>query len=211
MLPIVARRTVLTIVACLAGVGGVTLCVLFTPLSNYLARPLMVPPGESTADVIVVLGGGTARNGTLSDISLRRVWYGVRRYTEGSAPSLLFSTGITAGSTSEARAMALAALTMGVPASAIQIEERSTRTFENAIEISRLFGSAQTKKILLVTHPTHMARAVATFRKVGLTVQPAPTDGNEVGAESAVSRALLFGKVLYEYLAWAFYWYRGWV
>jgi uncharacterized SAM-binding protein YcdF (DUF218 family) len=98
-----------------AAVGLATLCILFTPLATWMSYPLQVKSSPATAEVIVVLGGGTARNGTLSDASLRRVWYGVRLYKEGCAPSLLFATGKTEGPISEARSWADAALVMGVP------------------------------------------------------------------------------------------------
>lgn len=186
--------------AFLVGLGLLTLVVLFTPLANILSRPLLVEESLAPADVIVVLGGGTTSDGSLSEISLRRVWHSARLFKQGYAPYLLFSTGITdPGSVSEARRMAEAALDMDVPSSAILLEERSTRTVENAIEVARILHPRQSNPVLLVTHPTHMRQAVAAFRRVGVVVRPAPTDGNEARALGPAGRGMLF------------YWWRGWV
>ena len=194
--------------------GLVTLVVFFTPFTNVLSRPLVVVEFLVPADVIVVLGGGMTRDGSLSDTSLRRARYGAQLFKRGYAPLLLFSTGMTSsnpGAVSEARSMAEVALEMGVPHSAILLEERSTRTAENAVEISRMLRSRRGKTVLLVTHPTHMRRAVAVFRRAGITVGPAPTDGGEDRGATALERATLFFKVSHEYGAWVLYWWRGWI
>lgn len=198
--------------ALLVGVGLLTLVVLFTPFANVLSYPLVLGESLAPADVIVVLGGGTTSDGSLSEISLRRVWYGVRLFKRGYAPLLLFSTGVTdLGSVSEAKRMAEAALDMGVPSSSILLEERSKRTVQNAVEVARILRSIQAEAALLVTHPTHMPRAVAAFRRAGIAVLPAPTDGNEDHATDPMGRGMLFLKVGYEYAAWVMYWWRGWV
>lgn len=200
--------------ALLVGFGLLTLVVLFTPFANVLSYPLLVHESLSPADVIVVLGGGTTRDGSLSEISLRRAVYGVRLFKRGYAPLLLFSTGITStdpGAVSEARRMAEVALDMGVPPSVILLEERSRRTAENAVEVGRLLRSRRVQDVLLATHPTHMRRAVATFRRAGVTVRPAPTDGGEERATNAAERAALFFKVWHEYAALVLYWWKGWV
>jgi uncharacterized SAM-binding protein YcdF (DUF218 family) len=199
------------VVAVLATLGLATLCILFTPAANWLSYPLRVESNPTTAEMIVVLGGGIGHDGTLSDGSLRRVWYGVRLYKEGCAPFLAFATGKTDGEFSEARAMGQAAMMMGIPPQAIVLEERSTRTHENAVEIKRILKARSATSILLVTHSTHMARAMASFRKVGVSAIPAPTDLDEMDAHRPVTRVLLFEKVAYEYLAWILYWWRGWV
>lgn len=107
--------------------------------------------------------------------------------------------------------MAEAALDMGVPSSSILLEERSKRTVQNAVEVARILRSIQAEAALLVTHPTHMHRAVAAFRRAGIDVRPAPTDGSEDRAVDPAGRGVLFLKVGYEYAAWVVYWWRGWV
>lgn len=192
--------------------GLLTLIVLFTPCANVLSHLLVAAESLDPSDVIVVLGGGTTPDGSLSETSLRRVWYGVRLFKRGYAPLLLFSTGVTEpGSVTEAKRMAETALDMGVPPSVILLEERSTRTAENAIEVVRILRAKQYDSVLLVTHPTHMRRASAAFRRAGVVVRPAPTDGNEVDAGSPAGRGMLFFKVIYEYAAWTLYWWKGWV
>lgn len=200
--------------ALLAALGLLTLIVLFTPCANALSRLLVVAESLGPSDVIVVLGGGVTRDGSLSEISLRRVWYGVRLFKHGYAPLLIFSTGVTStgsNGVSEAGRMADAARDMGLPSSAILLEERSTRTAENATEIVKIIRARQYGSVLLVTHPTHMRRASAAFRRAGVVVRPAPTDGNEIYGSGPAGRGMLFFKVVYEYAAWTLYWWKGWV
>jgi uncharacterized SAM-binding protein YcdF (DUF218 family) len=64
----------------------------------------------------------------------------------------------------------------GVPASAILTEENSVNTHENATMSFKLLSARNIRRIILVTSAMHMPRAVATFRKLGFDVVPAPAD-----------------------------------
>lgn len=56
----------------LVGLGLLSLVVLFTPFANVLSCLLLADEFLSSADVIVIFGGGTTRDGSLSEISLWR-------------------------------------------------------------------------------------------------------------------------------------------
>jgi uncharacterized SAM-binding protein YcdF (DUF218 family) len=60
---------------------------------------------------------------------------------------------------------------LGVPETAILLEERSRTTYENAVYTKRILGDAS---VLLVTSAGHLPRATALFRKQGLQVTPYP-------------------------------------
>jgi uncharacterized SAM-binding protein YcdF (DUF218 family) len=64
----------------------------------------------------------------------------------------------------------------GLPASAILTEDHSVNTHENATMSFELLSARKIRKIILVTSAIHMPRAVATFRKAGFEVVPAPAD-----------------------------------
>ena len=64
----------------------------------------------------------------------------------------------------------------GVPPLAIELDETSRNTRENAINTLALLDAGTCKKPLLVTSASHMPRAVATFTKVGVDVFPVSTD-----------------------------------
>ncbi len=64
---------------------------------------------------------------------------------------------------------------MGVPDSAILLEDRSTNTAENAVNAKRLLDSAQLPPpYLLVSSAHHLPRAKLLFDKAGVPVQPYP-------------------------------------
>lgn len=54
-------------------------------------------------------------------------------------------------------------------------EPKSRNTAENAQFTQQILAKENIKRIILVTHAMHMGRAVEQFRRVGLTVVPAPT------------------------------------
>jgi uncharacterized SAM-binding protein YcdF (DUF218 family) len=67
-------------------------------------------------------------------------------------------------------------LDWGVPASAIRLDEASRNTRENAINARVLMEEEGCRKTLLVTSAAHMARSVATFKRLGVDVFPVSTD-----------------------------------
>ena len=62
----------------------------------------------------------------------------------------------------------------GVPPDLIWIESRSTSTHENAVYGHEILRQHGISRIALVTDARSMARAEASFKKLGLSVVPAP-------------------------------------
>jgi uncharacterized SAM-binding protein YcdF (DUF218 family) len=62
-----------------------------------------------------------------------------------------------------------------VPASAILIEEKSHNTYENILYAKQLAESHGIKKVLIVSDPLHMKRAMAMAGDLGLAAEPSPT------------------------------------
>lgn len=54
-------------------------------------------------------------------------------------------------------------------------EEQSRTTWENALFTARQLGHAGGRRVLLVTHASHMPRAVLSFQRAGLEPVPMPT------------------------------------
>lgn len=114
------------------------------------------------ADVILVLGSNDVRVGE----------HGARLFLQGLAPLMLFSGNVgrlTAGrfEKSEAATFADAAVRLGVPPSAILIEDTSTNTGENVDRSRTLLESADVppSRIILVQKPYMERRAWATFKQ----------------------------------------------
>lgn len=65
---------------------------------------------------------------------------------------------------------------MGVPHSALTLEDRSQNTYENALFTRALPGLDAQKPWLLLTSAWHMPRSLGTFKKAGWNVTPYPVD-----------------------------------
>jgi len=135
------------------------------------------------ADAIVVLGGSVMPPdalGRLVDLSggADRVWHAARLYKAGKAPLILLSGGSDPAYSvmSEAQAMQVFLRDLGVPDSAMLLEQESRNTRQNAEHSARLLGERGLSRILLVTSALHMERALREFESRGLEVIPAVTD-----------------------------------
>jgi len=120
------------------------------------------------AAALVVLGGGVSgaqpplRPEPDMGRSADRLWHAARLYHAGKAPVVVLSGGVVrTGGGSEAQAMRQLLQALGVPDTAIWLEDESTDTAGNAERVVRLL---------------HMPRAVREFARAGMTVTPAPTD-----------------------------------
>jgi uncharacterized SAM-binding protein YcdF (DUF218 family) len=109
------------------------------------------------ADTIVAISGGD---------TAARTDEAVRLYQDHWAPEIVFS-GAAADTSgpSNAQAMASAAESQGVPASAIQLDETSTNTRENATNVAKIVTDRDYHSIILVTSPYHQRRAEIIFRR----------------------------------------------
>jgi len=77
---------------------------------------------------------------------------------------------------SEAEAIQTLLVGLGVPATAVLLDETSRNTRENAINTKRLLEESDCGRPLLVTSAAHMKRSVATFASLGVHVFPVSVD-----------------------------------
>lgn len=131
-----------------------------------------------TADAIVVLGGGMHYSWLErpdvrpEDLRYSRLAAGARAWQAGRAPIVILSGG-GEGDITEARRMADAIVRLGVPRSALVLEERSRNTRDNA-RYSLPLAGVEHPRLLLVTSTLHMPRAALLFRQAGAQVMPVP-------------------------------------
>lgn len=133
-------------------------------IGNYLS------PSDnlSKADAIVVVSG-----------SGERVDHAVELYKKGLAPKLIFSGAAKEGS-SNALAMQIEAVKVGVPKEIIFLEEKATNTYENALLSKEIILQENFKSIILVTSPYHQRRTYESFQIVlkdkNVTIQNSPAE-----------------------------------
>ena len=156
------------------------------PMSNYLSYKLEKdyinrPPVKDKVklDVIVALSGGAydinALNKTFpSESTTVRLIHAVQMYKKYDAKYLVCS-GKSSGKISDARLMAQMAEEFGVSKDKIRVEEKSTNTYDQALEFNKMFVTKDIK-IGLVTSAYHMKRSEKEFRKFFSNVLPLPSN-----------------------------------
>ena len=193
-----------------------------TPLVEWVARPLLVPPRLRHADAIVVLGSGVLTGGHPTPWAEERVRYGVTLLHQGYAPRIIFSGGQTrmvfvpwemlqwwlTGNHAQLEAETYAVFAeeaLHVPSGLLFMEDRSHTTYENGLWTSRLLQHKAWKHILLVTSPTHMQRALGVFRALGIEADPAPVPHSLLYSAGPTHRFDSWTAVLHEYIGLAYY------
>lgn len=149
-------------------------------------HPVLAADAAPRADAVVVLGGGghvgwSRREGVTADaLPYSRLAAGARLWLAGRAPRVILSGGGDNGH-SEARGMARAIATLGVPRRVLLLEQRSTDTRGNAGYTAQLARRHGIRRVLLVTSALHMPRAELLFRRAGLDVVPVPVPEPRIG------------------------------
>jgi len=149
--------------------------------------PAPAPLSGREAEAIVILGGGRIKNSvefggdTVKYFTQERLRYGARLAREFHKPVLVTGGAPGGEAVSEAEIMASVLRDeYGVPVR--WLEGRSRNTRENARFTADILAKAGIRRIYLVTHAWHLARAVPEFRRAGLTVIPAGT-GYRLGGD----------------------------
>ncbi|WP_159016110.1 YdcF family protein [Cognatiluteimonas profundi] len=140
-------------------------------------HPVVAEATLPRADAIVVLGGGsyewTARPDVgPDDLVHSRLAAGARAWLGGRAPIIILSGGRGRPGHTEADLMAQAIGRLGIPASALLLEQHSRNTRDNAVFTAQLARQHGVHRVLLVTSSLHMPRASLLFRDAGVEVVP---------------------------------------
>lgn len=172
------------------------------------------------ADAIVILGSGRypaapeyGGRDTLSGGALIRVRYGAWVHRMTGVPVLV--TGGSPYGEAESEAVLMQRVLeqeFQVPVNWVEGDSRTTE--ENARFSAAILEKEGLKRILLVTHALHMRRAVASFRKFGLEVIPAPTQFRVRSTEERFSDWLpgdgsMARVALHEHLGYLWYGLKG--
>jgi uncharacterized SAM-binding protein YcdF (DUF218 family) len=186
---------------------------------------------ESAADArgattIVVLGGGGttvsvggAVAGAPAIGSMLRALEGARVFRLIGARLIVVSGGIPNPDRQlvpESAMLRAAIVGAGVPAAAVVEESRSRTTREQANFLAPILAARGARRFVLVTSPPHMRRSMSVFRAAGLDPIPsvAPIRSDNLRRPPWLlpndDSVTLSDMALYEYAAWAYYWWRGW-
>jgi uncharacterized SAM-binding protein YcdF (DUF218 family) len=121
------------------------------------------------ADAIIVLGAA-AYDAKPSPVFEERIRHGLDLYRQGYAPKLIFTGGFGGAGArfSESQVARRYALKQEIPARDILIENRSRTTRQNLVEAKQLMDAHGMHRVILVSDPLHMARALRLSRELGI-------------------------------------------
>lgn len=132
-------------------------------------------PSDTPADAAVVLGAAVWSQG-VSPVFRERINHSIDLYRRGRVKKIIFTGGQgNSNEPTEAVAARAYAMSNGVPKDDILIEQRSHTTYENLVYAKQLADVHGLKKVLIVSDPMHMKRAIAMAHDLGLDAYPSPT------------------------------------
>jgi uncharacterized SAM-binding protein YcdF (DUF218 family) len=185
----------------------VLLLAYFAVTTTLVAR-WMGKDERPRVDAIVVLGAAQY-DGRPSAIYEARLEHAIDLWSGKVAPVLVFTGGKERGDRfTEGGSGARWAIEHGVPAEAVLTEERSRTTYQNLAGAKRLLqrrDPGRRPRIVVVSDPFHMFRAVKQAADLGMDAYPSPTRTSPLSA----SRLKLTELVLREDLAIAGYLLSG--
>ena len=190
-------------------VGLLVLVLAYFAVSTTLVATWMGKDERPQVDAIVVLGAAQY-DGRPSAIYQARLEHAVDLWSGGVAPLLVFTGGKEPGDRfTEGGSGARWAMARGVPEAAVLTEETSRTTHQNLAGAKRALErhnpDGGRRRIVVVSDPFHMFRAVRQAADLGMDAYPSPTRTSPLSA----SRLKLTELVVREDLAIAGYLLSG--
>lgn len=126
------------------------------------------------ADAILVLGRRLEQD-QITEVYRRRLEHAASLWLLGVAPRVIVTGGITGEATrSEAEAGREWLEAQGLPEEDLLLEDRSQHTLENLYNVREHLRAEGWAKLVLVSDPLHLARALAVAKGLGLDVTGSP-------------------------------------
>src|SRR5690554_2434667 len=134
------------------------------PYNAYHSLSLQNQKLRTKADVIILMGG----DGMPSPNSLMRVYFTSKAAKENKSAKIVIAMPLNEeDSTYQLDLMVSELCKNGIDSSRVLFEYKGYNTRSQALEIYKMFNSNQ--KLIIVSSPEHMFRAVKTFEKVGFS------------------------------------------
>lgn len=191
---------------------GLYLVLFHSPLLWWLAAPLTVAQPPVHSEAIVVFAGGTGESGKPGQGYEERVAWAAQLYRWEYAKKLVFSSGYTYAFR-EPEVMKALAISLGIPAEDILVEERAANTYQNVVNVRPILDRHGWKTVLLVSSPYHMRRSLLVFRKQApdVAVVPTPIPHSVFFNRSGGVKLQHWWAILHEYAGIVYYWLKGWI
>ncbi len=158
----------------LAAVMACSLAAIIIALGADIYR-FSFESDPSPADAAIVLGAAVW-NEQPSPVFAERIKHAIHLYQEGQVRAIIFTGGVGANDPlAEALVARSYALAHGVPAEAIFYETLSKDTQENLQGAKAIIEQQQLGRVLIVSDPLHLRRAIVIARDLGLDAYSSPT------------------------------------
>ena len=156
-----------------------------------------------SADAAVVLGA-SAWHDRPSPVFRERINHGIWLYQNGYVNYLIFTGGKGRNADiSESSVARSYAIRNGVPSESIFIEEKSQVTFENILYARDIIESNNFDRVIIVSDPLHMMRAVTIARDLNLNALSSPTP-TTLFVSMSTKMPFLLNELLF-YVGYVFY------
>jgi glycosyltransferase involved in cell wall biosynthesis/uncharacterized SAM-binding protein YcdF (DUF218 family) len=183
-----------------------------SPLIWKIGEPLRIVDEPARADAIVVLAAGVGELGESGYAYREKVKYAVDLYKQGFAEHMIFSSG-ESFVFREAQVMKALAVALGVPETAILLDEVGGGHYTSLLHVKQLMQDMGWSRMLLVTSWYNTGRSHLVAQKnlpqLVIRLTPAPESaffGGQKRVEWKHIRA-----ITHEYLAIVYYWVRGYI
>ncbi len=190
----------------------VFLVISYTPLIEVLARPALVNTDIQRAPAVVALASDIHRNGDLPAAAQSRLLRAYELLQRGYASELIV-TRLPHFSRSYVPTIMGQMRDLGFEYPISEVGQVSN-THDEAVLVAALAKQRGWDRVLLVTQPWHMQRAVAVFEKAGLHVIPAPCVESNYEMnylKQPGDRRQAFRDWLHEVVGYQIYKMRGWI
>jgi len=155
---------------------------------------------DGPADAAVVLGAAVWTS-EVSPVFKERINHGIDLYRNRKVRKLIFTGGQgNRGEPTESSAARQYALQNGVPANDILIEEQSHNTYENIRYAKSLADRHGIRRVLIVSDPLHMKRAITMASDAGFSAEPSPTPSTRY--QGFISQVGLLAHETYYYIGY---------
>ncbi len=144
--------------------------------ANFISICLFAEKDQrQKVDVAIVLGAATY-DGEVSPVYQERINHGITLYNDGMVDKIIVTGGVAEGSDiSDALAAKEYAISKGVLAEDILMEDISTITQENLENSKILMDANGYETAIIVSDPLHMKRAMLLAKDAGITAYSSPT------------------------------------
>ena len=196
-----------------AGVALGFLIFTSTPLAYLYSLPLREKVVPGYADVIVLMSSGQIHKMWITPDGAQRTLGALWLYRRGYASRILSSGSQWEVKAHQAELQSLWLQNAGVPREAILVDKQSTRTWESAVEVSRIMRERGWTKAVVVTSEMDTVRVRLAFAKQGVnpTFLAVPEIGEPRSLLYVPGGFTTFFHATYEYAGLLLYRVRGWI